>query len=324
LAEVRRRRIAAQSEIQGIASNVEKVMANPKAHSLNKQLLEAISARDTGRYETIHKEFETLSKDASDFVQLNEWMLYFQGQLPHLANELQSTFSEPHWTDRISDLDKGWKWAQTRQWIEDYIGKEDVVLLGKRVKQTEDRIHRTIAELAALCSWGHCFDRLQESHRRHMEGWRLSMRRLGKGTGKHAPRHRREAQQSLESCREAVPAWVMPLHRVWDTVRPHPGMFDVVIVDEASQCGLEGLPLTFLAKKVLIVGDDKQISPDVVGRLFEPFHRSAEKAAGSAPGVGLGLALCRKLSRSLGGDLRQDRSVPHGAAFVLRLPHAVA
>ncbi len=64
------------------------------------------------------------------------------------------------------------------------------------------------------------------------------------------------------------------------------------------------------------------IGADVEGRLFEPFHRSAEKAAGSAPGVGLGLALCRNLSRSLGGDLRHDRGVRDGAAFVLSLPRA--
>ena len=62
------------------------------------------------------------------------------------------------------------------------------------------------------------------------------------------------------------------------------------------------------------------IGADVVGRLFEPFHRSAEKAAGSAPGVGLGLSLCRNLSRSLGGDLKHDRTVRDGAAFILSLP----
>jgi len=273
LAKARRRRMKVQAEIQSIAAAVEKIAAQTKAHPSNKQLLDAIGARDIERYEAIHKEFATLSKEAEDLAQLHEWMRYLAGQLPHLAKDLESTFDEPHWTDRIKDLEKAWKWAQAKYWIEDYIGKEDVVSLGKRIKQAEDRIHHTIAELAALHAWSHCFDRLKESHRRHMEGWRLSMRSLGKGTGKHAPRHRREAQQSLESCREAVPAWVMPLHRVWDTVSPQPGMFDVVIVDEASQCGLEGLPLTFLAKKVLIVGDDKQISPEAVGVQLADVHR---------------------------------------------------
>ncbi len=55
-------------------------------------------------------------------------------------------------------------------------------------------------------------------------------------------------------------------------------------------------------------------------RLFQPFSKSADEAARSAPGVGLGLALCRRLSRSLGGDLRLDPTVKDGACFELRLP----
>lgn len=56
-------------------------------------------------------------------------------------------------------------------------------------------------------------------------------------------------------------------------------------------------------------------------RIFRPFHKSAQQAAHSAPGVGLGLALCRKLSRALGGRLRLDRRAA-GACFVLEMPVA--
>jgi len=54
-------------------------------------------------------------------------------------------------------------------------------------------------------------------------------------------------------------------------------MFDVIIVDEASQCGFESLPLLYLAKKILIVGDDKQISPDAVGLPRDSVHRLMEE-----------------------------------------------
>ncbi|MDP0491752.1 MAG: HAMP domain-containing sensor histidine kinase [Verrucomicrobiota bacterium JB023] len=53
-------------------------------------------------------------------------------------------------------------------------------------------------------------------------------------------------------------------------------------------------------------------------RLFRPFHKSAEAAAGSKPGVGLGLSLCRRLARALGGDLSLERS-GEGACFRLSL-----
>ena len=62
------------------------------------------------------------------------------------------------------------------------------------------------------------------------------------------------------------------------------------------------------------------IEPRELRRLFRPFHKSARDAAQSAPGVGLGLALSRRLARALGGELTVLRDRPVGAAFCLRLP----
>ncbi len=55
-------------------------------------------------------------------------------------------------------------------------------------------------------------------------------------------------------------------------------------------------------------------------RIFHPFHKSADQAAHSAPGVGLGLALCRRLATALGGAITLDATHKDGACFVLRLP----
>jgi signal transduction histidine kinase len=51
--------------------------------------------------------------------------------------------------------------------------------------------------------------------------------------------------------------------------------------------------------------------------LFTAFSKSAHEAANSAPGVGLGLALSRRLARSMNGDLRYDDSAREGARFLL-------
>ena len=56
------------------------------------------------------------------------------------------------------------------------------------------------------------------------------------------------------------------------------------------------------------------------GRIFEAFHKSAHEAAESKPGVGLGLALSRRLAKSLGGDLTCRPCDQGGACFVLSLP----
>jgi signal transduction histidine kinase len=57
-------------------------------------------------------------------------------------------------------------------------------------------------------------------------------------------------------------------------------------------------------------------------KLFRPFSRSSEEAAGGVPGVGLGLALSRRLARDLGGDLLLVPSREPGATFVLKVPSA--
>ena len=64
------------------------------------------------------------------------------------------------------------------------------------------------------------------------------------------------------------------------------------------------------------------VRPSQARQLFRPFSKSAETAAASAPGVGLGLALCRRLARQMGGDLRHEPTGGKGATFVLTLPRA--
>lgn len=58
-------------------------------------------------------------------------------------------------------------------------------------------------------------------------------------------------------------------------------------------------------------------------KLFRPFSKSVHDAAISAPGVGLGLALCQRLARDLGGRLDHQPATP-GCEFRLRLPIAPA
>jgi signal transduction histidine kinase len=61
------------------------------------------------------------------------------------------------------------------------------------------------------------------------------------------------------------------------------------------------------------------ISPRGQKLLFQPFRKSASEAAVTAPGVGLGLALSRRLARDMGGDLRHEPGLT-GTCFALRLP----
>jgi very-short-patch-repair endonuclease len=277
LAQARYGKQLATEELLTIEAPVSSIANMSNAHSVTIELLQAIRARDVNGFSQAANKVQNLEKERQRLQKLDKYLSKLYRLLPSLADELKQTSNQPHWNERLQHISDAWHWAQARYWIEDYIRKEDVPALAKRTKQIEDEINASIAQLASLHAWSFCFSRLKEDHRRHMQQWKWHMDKGGKFTGKHAPYHRREAQKHLNGCREAVPAWVMPLHRVWDTVDPAPGIFDLIIVDEASQCGVEALPLFYLGKKILIVGDDKQISPDAVGLPRDVVHRLMEE-----------------------------------------------
>jgi superfamily I DNA and/or RNA helicase len=55
------------------------------------------------------------------------------------------------------------------------------------------------------------------------------------------------------------------LYKVAETIQPEQEMYDYVIIDEASQLGPDAIFLLYITKNIIIVGDDKQTSPEYVG-----------------------------------------------------------
>jgi superfamily I DNA and/or RNA helicase len=53
----------------------------------------------------------------------------------------------------------------------------------------------------------------------------------------------------------------MPTWRVAEQLPPELGALDLVIIDEASQSDVTELPALLRGKKIIVVGDDRQVSP---------------------------------------------------------------
>ena len=273
LAIARQRKHASQLEIRNIEEPVAILAARSNAHPLTCKLRDAIRERNEDGFLDGANRIQDLRNERERLRQLDNDVSATRQHLPSLMDVLEQTCNEPCWDERVNRIQDAWRWAYASYWVEDFISQEDAPALAQRAKQIEDEINSTIAQLSALHAWSFCFSRLKEKHRRHMVAWSQAMRRYGKGTGKHAAHNLRTAQYQLDRCSEAIPAWVMPLHNVWNTINPAPGKFDVIIVDEASQCGIEAMPLFYLGSKILIVGDDKQISPESVGLPRDAVHR---------------------------------------------------
>jgi very-short-patch-repair endonuclease len=88
-----------------------------------------------------------------------------------------------------------------------------------------------------------------------------ALARIGRGTGKTAWMHRRTARDAMAKCYSAVPCWIMPTWRVAEQLPAELGAVELVIIDEASQSDITELPALLRGKKILVVGDDRQVSP---------------------------------------------------------------
>jgi very-short-patch-repair endonuclease len=95
-----------------------------------------------------------------------------------------------------------------------------------------------------------------------LAGYATAIRRIGQGTGPNATRYRRDAREAMLYAAGSVPCWIMNHARISEAMPADIGAFDLVIVDEASQSDLWALPAILRGKKILVVGDHKQVSPD--------------------------------------------------------------
>jgi very-short-patch-repair endonuclease len=157
---------------------------------------------------------------------------------------------------------EAWNWARVKNHLDSIEAREELRTLAARRRDLESGLARLYEDLVSKSAW--LSTKLGASPKvlSALETYRTAVRRIGMGTGPNATRHRRDAQKAMNDAQGAVPCWVMSHAKVSETLPSQLGCFDLVIVDEASQSDLWALPAVLRGKKILVVGDDKQVSPD--------------------------------------------------------------
>ncbi len=117
------------------------------------------------------------------------------------------------------------------------------------------------------------------------------------------------------------------------SIRAHPALMGEVLdnlVDNALAHGRSPDPVRIWIRRengqVTLAVEDRGrgIDPVELGRIFEPFYRSAEARKSVPGGSGLGLAVARRILVAFGGSLDAMSGPSPGTRFVLTLPEAVA
>ncbi|MBP2513800.1 AAA domain-containing protein [Sphingomonas sp. PvP018] len=159
-----------------------------------------------------------------------------------------------------------WRERWTLRRLATWLGRIDrhdrLRALGADRRDHEDRLRRAYEEAIEQRTWCRLAEKASDQVRAALAAYAQAMRRLGRGTGVRAGRYRADARAAADRAKNALPCWIMPHYRVSESLPAELGLFDLVIIDEASQSTMAALPALLRAKQVLIVGDDRQVSPD--------------------------------------------------------------
>ena len=178
----------------------------PQVDPEGQQLLAAMDERDEARYGQIHATISINRGTSKKLDVRRELFRQLEADAPLLASDLRASFRDEAWAARIANIEDAWNWARATAWIEPLCDPEAEQQLGLALDSARDRSRRRLGEIAAEKAWAHCFDRMTEHERQHLVAWSKADRSIGKGKGKYAATHRRNAREHTNECRSAIPA----------------------------------------------------------------------------------------------------------------------
>lgn len=244
-------------------------LLNKNCHVSVSKLYDTVLNRDINGYCLYYAELEELSRLKAILNNRTEKLERLKTHVPILINNIINSSEKRIWSEKIIGLEKGWAWAQAKTWLDKFLNNDLTSLEAESIR-LEESVKQHTSDIAAEKAWFYCCTRLDDKTKRDLVSWRQAMDKYGNGNGKYASFYLQAAQSHFQQCVDAIPVWIMPVHRVYETVKAAPSIFDVIIIDEASQCGFEALPLLYLGNNIIVVGDDKQIAPEAVGMNQQP------------------------------------------------------
>ena len=239
---------------------VKKLKSNNNNH---KEVINFLQNIETGNLKEI-KLFYRRIPDLLDSQNKSEQIKVVEDSL---STRLQKTISEIKLAvkkdgDVEFDIEENWKWKRLINRLDTIHAGDSISKISKDLQVLKNQERDLVKELIEISAWMHLKKRVTKKQKEALASFALSMKKYGKGSGKYAPKHLNDAKNSLKIGRSAVPVWIMPVNTIHQLFsEPKAGMFDVVIFDEASQVDTRGLNVAYIGKKLLVVGDDEQVSP---------------------------------------------------------------
>jgi very-short-patch-repair endonuclease len=235
-------------------------------------LLQAQDGWNTEMYEEASRQVARLEAMVDTYQTRRVLLARIENVAPTWARAIGQRKGKHGEAEPAGDSTAAWRW---RQWQQELERRASVSIadLQERLKVTQDELRSLAAQIIESETWAAQRERTALQSQQALMGYVQTIRKVGKGTGKLVPELLRQARQLLASARRAVPVWIMPLSRVYESFDPRETRFDVVIIDEASQSDVTALAALYFGREHVVVGDKEQVTPDAVGQRLDQVQR---------------------------------------------------
>lgn len=229
---------------------------------------------ELGSIESVAPHFETV-KHITELME--------KAGAPKWAARCRTVVAADADTQIPNDWNDAWQWRVAVMFLESIDKHARVSEMFKERAHLAKTLAQTYQDLVAEKTWLGVFQNSPDSVRQALQAYLNAVQSMGSGTGVRAVRHRKTARDAMVRAYKAVPCWVLPQWRVSETIPAEVGLFDLVIVDEASQSDIWALPALLRGKKLLVVGDHKQVSPSAVGTAEERVRELTQRFLSAQP-----------------------------------------
>jgi very-short-patch-repair endonuclease len=243
-----------------------------------RKLVTAIETRDSAAYQQCYGRIDSLLDLQPIYHDRKAKLGKIQAAAPTWASAIQNRQPPHDLSSPPGDLALAWRWRQFSEEL-DRRAALSVSDLQTQIERLSNELTETTTDLVERRAWEALIRRVAKDDmaRQALLGWAITTRRLGAGTGLNAAALRRQAAEQMGKARAAVPVWIMPFSRLTENFDPVRDHFDVLIVDEASQEDVVGLAPFYMADKVIVVGDEEQVTPLDVGGEQQPIQDLIEQ-----------------------------------------------
>lgn len=227
----------------------------------------ALRDASPSNYQSAYEELVRLKNLESDLSRRRELLGRLACSAPAWASAIENRLAQHSQPQPPGNPHSGWEWRQLHDELE---RRASVSLdqLQQQIERLRQQLLEVTAQLVEKQTWMNQVRKVQENpHQKQALGAYAALRNKLTKTGKGVRDAdiRAAARREMTMAKDAVPVWIMPLAEVADTFDPRKTRFDVVIIDEASQCDPTSLFALYLGHQTIIVGDDEQVTPVVVG-----------------------------------------------------------